>query len=42
METYDSRAAFQNPLLPDAISRSGVDMSSMRIDYLVDVAREDH
>jgi hypothetical protein len=41
-ETYDSReaaeAAFKNPLLPEAIAKAGVDMSSMRVDYVEEVA----
>jgi hypothetical protein len=45
-ETYDSReaaeAALNNPLLPDEIAKAGVDMSSMRIDYLDAAPPGDH
>jgi hypothetical protein len=45
-ETYDSRevaeAAFANPDLPPEIAKAGVDMSSMRIEFLDEVASGTH
>ena len=45
-ETYESRdvaeAAFANPALPDVIAGAGVDMASMRIDYVDEVASGAH
>jgi hypothetical protein len=45
-ETYDSResaaGAFDNPLLPAAIAKAGVDVSTMRIDYVDEVAAGAH
>jgi hypothetical protein len=41
IESYDSReaaeAAFGQPALPEAIARAGVEMESMRIDYLEEI-----
>ena len=41
-ETYDSREAageaFNNPALPEAIAKSGVEMASMRVDFVEEVA----
>lgn len=45
-ETYDSReaaeAAFDNPAVVDEIVKAGVDMSSVRIEYLDEVASGAH
>lgn len=45
-ETYESReaaeAAFSNPALPAEIAKAGVDMSTMRVDYLDEVASGGH
>ncbi|MGZ4393042.1 MAG: hypothetical protein ACXVRK_13140 [Gaiellaceae bacterium] len=45
-ETYDSRevaqAALNRPELPTEIERAGVDMTSIRIDYLDEVASGTH
>ena len=45
-ETYESRevaeAAFANPALPEVISNAGVDMSSMQVHYLDEVASGTH
>jgi quinol monooxygenase YgiN len=45
-ETYDSRevaeAVFANPALPEAIAGAGVDMSSLQLHYLDEVAAGTH
>jgi quinol monooxygenase YgiN len=45
-ETYDSRevaqAALNHPELPTEIEKAGVDMTSIRIDYLDEVASGTH
>jgi quinol monooxygenase YgiN len=45
-ETYESRevaeAAFANPALADVIAKAGVDMSSMQLHYLEEIASGTH
>jgi hypothetical protein len=45
-ETYPSReaaeAALGNPELPEVMAQAGVEMASMRIDYLYEVAAIEH